>query len=226
MAKINKVELNLGQKIANPFKTTRKSDTNPFKYSNFEGNTLQFADVFEGFEPQKISKMKLITSSVIGSITKLRNSITEPIVNFVNRVREGITSAWTYAKNTEVKIAGLDNLSEGIHNALNYDVGKGIINALNYDIGKGISDSMSAIGKNITDSISFLNKDVTELNLGLSDKWTSLINRINLKNIGHNKISSDMSVAELRQLWEKEIELTGAKEIAIDSTNKMEARVA
>ena len=52
MAKINKVELNLGQKIANPFKTTRKSDTNPFKYSNFEGNTLQFADVFEGFEPK------------------------------------------------------------------------------------------------------------------------------------------------------------------------------
>ena len=226
MANINKVELNLGRKIANPFKTTRKSDTNPFKYSNFEGNTLQFADVFEGFEPQKISKMKLITSSVIGSITKLRNSITEPIVNFVNRVREGITSAWTYAKNTEVKIAGLDNLADGIHNVLNYDVGKGLMNALNYDVGKGITDSVSHIGRNLSEGISFLNKDVTELNLGLSDKWTSLINRINLKNIGHGKISADMPVAELRQLWINENELTSAKEVAIDSINKMEARVA
>ena len=52
MAKIDKVSgFNLGQKIANPFKTSRSMSTpNPFKYSNFEGNTLPFADVFEGFE--------------------------------------------------------------------------------------------------------------------------------------------------------------------------------
>ena len=206
MAKINKVELNLGHKIANPFRTTRKSDTNPFKYSNFEGNTLQFADVFEEFEPEKINKMKLITSSVMGSITKLRNSITEPIVNFVNRVKDGITNAWTYAKNTEVKIAGLDNISTKIHDVINYD------------LGKSISDSISGWGKNMTD-----------IGLGISDKWNSLIEKINIKNIGHNKISSDLTVAELKDLWIKENELIAsqnkAKEIALNPTTK-EAKVA
>lgn len=206
MAKINKVELNLGHKIANPFRTTRKSDTNPFKYSNFEGNTLQFADVFEGFEPEKISKMKLIASSVMGSITKLRNSITEPIVNFVNRVKDGITNAWSYAKNTEIKIAGLDGISTKLHDVMSYDVGK------------GISDSISGLGRNMT-----------EVGHGLSEKWNTLIEKINLKNIGHERISSDMTVAELKDLWLKENELIAsqskAKEVALDTTIK-EVKVA
>ena len=207
MAKINKVELNLGHKIANPFRTTRKSDTNPFKYSNFEGNTLQFADVFEGFEPEKISKMKLITSSVMGSITKLRNSITEPIVNFVNRIKDGITNAWSYAKNTEVKIGSLDGITTKIHDVMSYD------------IGKGLSDSLSGIGKNMTD-----------IGLGISDKWNSLIEKINLKNIGHEKISSGLTVAELKDLWIKENELianqTKAKEIALNPLTTKEVKVA
>ena len=83
MAKIQKIELNLGHKIANPFKTTRKSTTNPFKYNDFEGNTLDvaaFADVFSGASGRSISKLKMITTSVIGSMTKLRNSITEPVI--------------------------------------------------------------------------------------------------------------------------------------------------
>lgn len=218
MAKINKVELNLGQKIANPFRTTRKSDTNPFKYSNFEGNTLQFADVFEGFEPQKVSKMKLIASSVIGSFTKLRNSITEPIANFVNRIKDGVSSAWSYAKNTEIKIAGLDGITTHIHDIMSYDVGK------------GISDSLSGIGKNISDRISVVGKDMTELGQGISDKWNSLIEKINIKNIGHERISSDMTVAELKDLWIKENELilsqNKAKEIALNPATNKEVKVA
>ena len=218
MAKINKVELNLGQKIANPFKTTRKSDTNPFKYSNFEGNTLQFADVFEGFEPKKINKMKMIASSVMGSLTKFRNTITEPIVNFVLRVKDGITSAWTYAKNTNVEIAGLKGITENISSVMNYDVGQGLKN------------SISGIGKNLTERLSLLNKDMTELGHGLSEKWTSLIGNINLNGIGKTKISSDLPVAELRTLWINENELLaakqGAKEIALDSANNMEVKVA
>ncbi len=203
MAKINKVELNLGQKIANPFKTTRKSDTNPFKYSNFEGNTLQFADVFEGFEPKEINKMKLITTSVMGSITKLRNSITEPIINFVNRVKDTITGAWDYAKNTEIKIGGLDKLSEGIHNTT-----EKIHNILNYDVTKGLSDSISGIGND------------------LSGKWNSLIEKLNIGRISHEKISSNMPVATLRDLWIKENELVAAKEVSINSAHNMEEKVA
>ena len=211
MAKINKVELNLGQKIANPFKTTRKSDTNPFKYSNFEGNTLQFADVFEGFEPKKISKLKMISASVIGSITKLHNSITEPIINFVNRIIDRVSNAWTYAKNTNIEISGLKEISEKVHNILNYDVSK------------GISDSVSGIGKSITSS-------VTEISNGISEKWSKLINKINIGKIGHEKISSDLPVADLKTLWLRENELIlnqkSAKEIALNHEHKMEEKVA
>ena len=52
MAKIIKVgsQKITPNKIANPFRTSRNSTTNPFKYSNFQGNTLPFeyADVFGG----------------------------------------------------------------------------------------------------------------------------------------------------------------------------------
>jgi len=217
MADINRVELNLGHKTANPFKTTRKSDTNPFRYSNFEGNTLQFADVFEGFDSKEINfkggKQKLITSSVIGSITKWRNSITESITNFVNRVKDSITGAWDYAKNTEIKIAGIDKI---------HDI-------LSYDVTKGLSDSITGIGKRISDKISYLNKDVTEIGQDLSTTWTSLINKINIKTTGHEKISSDMPVATLKELLVEALEIDGqtcAKEISINTAHKMEAKVA
>ncbi len=189
MAKIQKIELNLGQKIANPFKTTRKSDTNPFKYSNFEGNTLQFADVFEGFEPKKINKLKMISSSVIGSMTKLRNSITEPIVNFVNSVREGIATAWNDTINNE----GIKNISKKIRTT-----GEKINSILNYDIGKGLSDSISGLGNKISEKL-----NLTGLGEDLSAKWAGLIEGIN-----HKKISKDMPVAELKELWENEIKLS------------------
>lgn len=114
MSKINNVGLNLGQKIANPFKTSRNITTpNPFKYSNFEGNSLPFADVFDGFEQKKVNKLKMISSSVAGSMTKMKSLLPESIVNFVNRVRGGISSAWNYAKNTNISdIAGIKNISD------------------------------------------------------------------------------------------------------------------
>lgn len=207
---IRKLELNLGQKTANPFKTTRKSNTNPFKYNDFEGNAIDpliCADVLVTFKGKE-SKLKMISSSVIGSMTKLRNSITEPIINFVNRVKTGITSAWNYANNTKIELPGLKNISEGIHTT-----GEKINSILNYDIGKGISDSISGIGKNISGKFSVLNTDITDIGKDLSSKWTSLIGKIQTP----QKISSDLSVAELKDLWikENELSLTGSlKEVA------------
>ena len=56
MSKINNVGLNLGHKIANPFKTSRNITTpNPFKYSDFEGNSLPYADVFGGVEKKNVN---------------------------------------------------------------------------------------------------------------------------------------------------------------------------
>lgn len=202
MANINKVGLNLGQKIANPFRTSRSMSTpNPFKYSNFEGNTLPFADVFEGFDKKddkksgigsnisfrgmghaSLNKMKMISSSVAGSMNKIRSSF-EPIVNFVNRMRDGISNAWNYAKNTDVM-----------------DFGKSISNS--------VSNSVSDIKNNISSKISSINSDVTGIGKNLSEKWSSLISKIH-----HNKITKDTSPAELRDMWLNEIAMS-SKEVA------------
>lgn len=212
MAKIDKVSgFNLGQKIANPFKTSRSMSTpNPFKYSNFEGNTLPFADVFEGFENKNVSKVRMISSSVMGSMTKLRSSITEPIVNFVNRVTTGISNAWNYAKNTNVSdLTPIKN----IHNVMQMDV---------IDLGKGISNSISNMGKNISEKMPSFNmptinmpslhigSNISGIGKNLSDKWSNMISKINIPH--HNKISSDMPVCELRAMWENEIALASNQE--------------
>lgn len=202
MSKINNVGLNLGQKIANPFKTSRNITTpNPFKYSNFEGNSLPFADVFEGFEQKKASKLKMISSSVAGSMTKMNSLLPESIVNFVNRVRCSISEAWNYAKNTNISdVAGIKNISEAWNNTMNMDV---------VEIGKGISQSISGIGNSISNKMSFLNKDVTDIGKGLADKWSSLVSHVH-----HNRITKDTSVEDLRTMWEQEISLTSEREAA------------
>ena len=180
--KIGSMNTTLTSKTANLAKTSRQGNiTNPFKFSNFEGNTLQFADVFEGFEPKKQNKLRMIASSVAGSMNKMKSSITEPIMNFVNRVRGGITSAWDYAKNTNVSdLPGL----------------KQVNNVLNTPIDINL-DGLKAVGKNITTGISsrmgILGDEVSEL-------WSGLISRLH-----SHKYSCDMSVSDLEAAWRNEI---------------------
>ena len=117
MAKIIKVGSQnptfTSQKVqkASPIHTHRNSNdvTNPFKFTNFEGNTLQFADVFEGFKPQSSSRLRMIASSAAGAMNKIKSAIPESIANFVRKVKTGVTSAWShvnnawdYAKNTNI----------------------------------------------------------------------------------------------------------------------------
>jgi len=213
MAKIIKVgSQNLTpNKIANPFKTSRNSSTNPFKYSNFEGNTLPFelsADVFEGTKSKSTNKLRMIASSVTGSMNKMRSRIAEPIINFVNRVRGGISNAWDYAKNTNVsdlpaiktfndvmntpiKLGAfsdsVDNLARGISSKLEF------LNTDVADIGKAMSEGISS-------KMEFLNTDVTDIGKAMSSKWASLISKIH-----SNRISADMPVADLEMLWKNEI---------------------
>lgn len=196
MAKIIKVgSQNLTPKIANPFKTSRNSTTNPFKYSNFEGNTLKFADVFEGFEPKQTSKLKMIASSVAGSMNKMRSSIAEPIVNFVNRIRGGVASAWDYAKNTNISdVAGIKNIADAMNGIGNGISGK--VSALN--------ENFALIGKNISSKMDFLNKDVTDLGKEMAAKWSALI-----KKHSHRIDPATTSVAEIEQMWKDEIALMG-----------------
>lgn len=210
MAKIQKVDLNLGQKIISPLKTKRNSSTNPFKYQDFEGNTIDplvCADVLVSFKA-KPNKLKLISSSVVGSMTKLHSGITEPIINFVKRIGSDISSVWNYAKNTSVSDAGKD-LATKISGSIS-----------------SMSDSISNIGNKISDKMPpILKKDVTEI-LGISDRWAVL--NTNLTDLGkgissawddlicriphHTKITKDTQVEELRAMWEAEI--AAAKEAA------------
>lgn len=194
MAKIIKVGPATHTPIANPFRTSRNSTTNPFKYSNFEGNTLQFADVFEGFEPKNTSKLRMIAASVAGSMHKLRTGITEPIINFVNRVRGGITTAWDYAINTNVSdLPGM----------------KAINDFMNMEIPlpecKIISDSIGGIKSKLSGGIDLLNTNVLDLGKIMTDKWTSMVTKIH-----QPKVSAELSVAELENLWKSELELEGA----------------
>ena len=95
--------------------------------------------------------------------------------------------------NTAIEKSGLKNISENLHTT-----GEKINSILNYDVSKGISDSISGLGKTISEKI-----NITGIGEDLSTKWSSLIGKIQ-----HNrKISSDMSVAELKDLWIKENEL-------------------
>ena len=136
----------------------------------------------------------------MGSMTKLRSSITEPIVNFVNRIGVGLSNAWNYAKNTNV--SDLVNL-EGINNVMKMDV---------KDLGKGISNKVSEMGRNISEKMPSFNmptvnmpslhisSNISGIGKNLSDKWSNMISKINIPH--HDKISSDMPVCELRSMWE------------------------
>lgn len=223
MAKIIKVGSNnptfTSQNIANPAKTSRNGNhTNPFQFSNFEGNTLQFADVFEGFDAKKSNnvsfkgnKLRMIASSVTGSMNKMRTGISESIINFVNRVRGGISSAWNYAKNTDfidamntpIEIPGLKGLSDNMSKGLNSlkdnvhgigdvmsssTIGKGIMSGINY-----LNKDALEVGKDIS---TILNKDVTtDLGKGIAEKWSALVARV------HKNDLSTLSPSELEQRW-------------------------
>ena len=199
MAKIIKVgSQNLTpNKIANPFKTSRNSTTNPFKFNDFEGNALPFfsADVFESTKTQSTSKLRMIASSVTGSMTRFKSSITEPIVNFVRRVGGGISHAWDYAKTTPIsQVPGIKHMNDAMAG-----IGAGISSRFST-----INDSVTSLGRGITSKISYLNKDVIEVGHDLKTQWDAIVSKIQPK-----RISADMSVAEIEQLWKNEIALEG-----------------
>lgn len=203
MAKIIKVASSTSTpQIANQFKTSRNSTTNPFKYQSFEGNTLDvsaFADVFESSAVKETSKLKLIAASVAGSIHKIKSSITEPIANFVNRVCGSVSSAWDYAMNTNVSDLGIvKNINDGIK-------GIGAIMSKPVDIpgSQAIDGAINGIKR-------VLGADVLDLGKDIGAKWAALIS----KSGAASKISADMSVVELENLWKSEILLNNLEEVA------------
>lgn len=183
---------------SNPAKTSRAGNiTNPFKFTNFEGNTLQFADVFEGFDSKKsnnisfkgANKLKMVASSVTGSMNRMRSGISESITNFVNRVR----GAWDYAKNTNVSDLGAVK-------AFN-----------NLALVKAFNDVMNTEIKLPTIDMSGINNSISNIKNGLGEKWTAMISRI--QSNGHI-VPKDASVKTIEELWKNEIALQEAREVA------------
>ena len=174
-------------KKASPIHTHRNSNeaTNPFKFTNFEGKTLPFecADVFGSVKPQAASKMRMIASSVAGSMNKMRSSIAEPIVNFVRRVRTGVVNAWDYAVNT--------NISDvpGIRHIKDYMLAQRQIPAL-----VTLSEHMEGIKQSWIEGVERASSKASEMHNSITSRWNSMISNISFA--GKNKYMC-MSVSEL-----------------------------
>ena len=182
-------------KKASPIHTHRNSNdvTNPFKFTNFEGKTLPFeyADVFEGFKPQAASKMRMIASSVAGSMNKIKSALPESIINFVNRVRTGVSHAWDYAKNTNISdVPGFKKMNE----ILNTEISIPGLDGLSAHLSERISGLKTGIKEGIASQVEFLNRDVVDLGKEMTAKWNGLISNISFA--GKQKYSN-MTVAEL-----------------------------
>ena len=206
MAKIIKIASST-PRIANQFRTSRNSTTNPFKYQNFEGNTLDisdFADVFESSAAKDSSKLKLIAASVAGTMHKFVSGITEPIINFVSRVCSGILSAWDYAVNTDV--SDIDAF-KGISSSL-----KSIGGYINRPIEIPGAGAISGAIDGVKTRFGAINEGMLDLGKDISAKWNGLISKIQNKDA--SKISADLSVSELETLWKAEIAASDSKEAA------------
>lgn len=212
MAKIIKIASTTNTpRIANQFKTSRNSTTNPFKYQNFEGNTLDisaFADVFESSAANESNRLKLIASSVAGSMHKIRSSIAEPIVNFVNRVREGIVSAWDYAKNTNISISGA---VKGLGDVMTKKFEIPGLRKVDELVHKSFDIAgIKSVGDNIKNGFGVIGENMVDFGKDINSKWSAIVSRIS----SGSKISSDMSVGELEALWKSEIAASEVKEAA------------
>ena len=206
MAKIIKVgsQTVTPTRVANSFRTSRNSTTNPFKYSNFEGNTLQFADVFEGFQPKSVNRMRMIASSVAGSMNKMRTNILEPIKAFAGKVRTNLTNAWDYAKNTNVSdLPGVKKLNDILNTPIEIKALDVLADSMAGTKQK-ITEKLVTFGEDLSLNIDNMSTNIKGIGTTMSEKWATLISKTQGR-----KISADMSVNELETLWKNEIALEG-----------------
>lgn len=178
-------------KKAGSIQTHRNSNeaTNPFKFTNFEGNTLQFADVFEGFKPSfkatPANKLRMIASSATGSMNKMKSGY-ESIVNFVKRIGSGISKAWDYASST--------SFTGAISDVTN------VIKAKGGDIVTSIkgSEAIKYTDKILNTDIPIPSFGITDRISGIKEKWNGIIS--NISNYNKNKYAN-MPVSDIRAAW-------------------------
>lgn len=123
----------LGAKLGS-LSISRKTCTNPFENNSFKGKSftgsvLPFADVFQSIKPieQKTSKIKMVSSAVVGAINNFKTSITQPIVKFAHNVKETFHNGIEAMKATKNSIAEMgrnvqDKISSVFHSHENIEV--------------------------------------------------------------------------------------------------------
>lgn len=116
----------LGAKLGS-LSISRKTSTNPFEHNSFKGKSftgsvLPFADVFQSIKPieQKPSKIKMVSSAVVGAINNFKTSITQPIIRFAHNVKETFHNGIEAMKSTRNSIAEMgrnvqDRISSVFH---------------------------------------------------------------------------------------------------------------
>ena len=167
---------------------------NPFKYVNFEGNALPFADVFEGFQPSfKGNKLKMVATSVTGSMTKMRTGLTESITNFVNRVRGGVSHAIEYISDIPAIKQTKDFLLAERH-----------LPSINIKPIEGLSSRLAGIKGSFNSTVDFLNKDILDIGKDMKSQWDNLIAKIPSR----TRYTAETPVAELEAAW-RELALGG-----------------
>ena len=216
MAKIIKVgSQNITpNKIANPFRTSRNSTTNPFKYNNFEGTTLPFelaADVFAGAKVEKQNRLRMIASSVTGSMNKMKSSF-EPIVNFVNRVRGGITHAWDYAKATPFSTAMNDaatSIKGSVADKVSAFKETSVYKALNTDIEININmpkiKGLTELKEGMASRMEAMHEGIAGFGNDMKSQWQALIAKIPAR----THYTENTPVADLERAWLDIVALEG-----------------
>ena len=208
MAKIIKVgSQNITpNKIANPFKTSRNSTTNPFKYNNFEGTTLPLelaADVFAGAKTEKTNRLRMIASSVTGSMNKMKSSF-EPIVNFVNRVRGSISNAWDYAKSTTFTGAMSDaanSIKSSVADKVSAFKETSTYKVLTTDIELNINmpeiKAITALKEGVANRMNAMHEGFVGIGHDMKSQWEAMIAKLPSK----TRYTADTPVADLRAAW-------------------------
>ena len=123
----------------------------------------------------------------------------EPIVNFVRRVRENVSSAWTYAKNTNVSdIPAIKKANEVLNAPIHVPAIDKAVEVLNKPIHIEALDimasKMAGMKEGITSKMGVLNRDVLDVTKELATKWETTVAKVSFK--GKQKYSN-MTVAEL-----------------------------
>ena len=95
----------LGSLSLNRSTSTNPFDKTSFRGKSFSGSVLPFADVFQKIKPAqevKPSRLERVTGAVIGAVTSFRTSITEPVIAFAHRVKDGFLHGVDIVRNAGV----------------------------------------------------------------------------------------------------------------------------